>query len=333
MRRGAARAMSRTGSASLPNPDRKAPVGLFANFKRLFMRGLAALLPTLVTIAILIWVYELVNSYIGEYITRGGILFMARLAVPENIDPQVIRNEILDDALAFGDMTERLDPESGQYITRQYEQLAYWYKHDPDAPALRQLITEVTASKYRGGAIGVALGILGFIVAIMLVWVVGVILASFVGRRTWPRIESLVTQLPLIKAIYPHVKQVTDFILSERQMGFSAVVAVQYPRKGLWSLGLMTGDGMRRLSEAAQAETVSVFIPSSPTPFTGYVITVPSEDVVEMQISIDDALRFTVSAGVIVPPSQKLPSATARTTSAERENVAQPSGATDTVIK
>ena len=296
--------------------------GLIGNFKRFFMRGLAALLPTLVTIAILIWAYELVNSRFGRYLTDGFVSAMAAIAVPEKA---TIDDAMLDaadaDARAFGRATDEFAEENGnstgRFITREEKQIKYWRGTDrtaPElrrlrtAPELRRLVRRLRADRYHDGPLGIALSLTGFIVAIMLVWVVGVALASFVGRRTWPRIEAFVTQLPLIKAIYPHVKQVTDFVLSERQLErVSDVVAVQYPRIGIWSVGLVTGNGMADIESRAGAPMISIFIPSSPTPFTGYVITVPRAEVIALPISIDDALRFTVSGGVIKPPSQVVP--------------------------
>jgi uncharacterized membrane protein len=84
------------------------------------------------------------------------------------------------------------------------------------------------------------------------------------------------------------------------------VVIVEYPRKGIWSLGLMTGETMRVIEAVAGVECVTVFIPSSPTPFTGYTLTVPRDSVIELPISLDEALRFVVSGGVLVPPSQTI---------------------------
>jgi uncharacterized membrane protein len=118
----------------------------------------------------------------------------------------------------------------------------------------------------------------------------------------------MMTRVPIIKQIYPSVKQVVNFIVgdADTKVRFNRVVAVEYPRKGMWSLGLVTGETMRNIQNAAGQPCNTVFIPSSPTPFTGYVITVPTEDTVELNISIDEALRFTVSGGVVVPDSQLL---------------------------
>ena len=192
------------------------------------MRGLAALLPTLVTIAILIWVYEFVDTHIGRYLTRGFALFLAQAEIPSNGDlGDFIIAEAKKDALTYGDPTGEITGE-GRFVTRQYKAIEYLGGAETSPPALRPLVIEVTAARYRSGRTGFALSFLGFLVAIMLVWVTGLFLASFLGRRTWPRIEAFVTQLPVVKAIYPHVKQVTDFLFSEgRKADWSRVVAVQ----------------------------------------------------------------------------------------------------------
>lgn len=151
------------------------------------------------------------------------------------------------------------------------------------------------------------LGWIGFLLAFVAIYVFGRFVASFIGRGVWATIEHALTRTPVIKQIYPNAKQVTDFLLSEQRMEFSHVVAVEYPRKGIWSIGLMTGTGMRTLNKKIASDLLTVFIPSSPTPFTGYTITVRREDVIDLPLSIDEALRFTVSGGVLVPPKERLP--------------------------
>ena len=102
---------------------------------------------------------------------------------------------------------------------------------------------------------------------------------------------------------------VFDFFVRDEpgKVRFRRVVAVEYPRKGIWSIGLVTGDPMRQVQARSDTEFLTVFIPSSPTPFTGYVIAVAAADTMDLNITIEEALRFSVSGGVIVPPSQRLP--------------------------
>ena len=95
-------------------------------------------------------------------------------------------------------------------------------------------------------------------------------------------------------------------MFSEHRMDFSRVVAVEYPRKGSWSLALVTAPGMRTLTNALGSDLLTVFIPSSPTPVTGYTLTVRRDEVIDLPITIDEAIKFSVSGGVIMPPSEQL---------------------------
>jgi uncharacterized membrane protein len=135
------------------------------------------------------------------------------------------------------------------------------------------------------------------------VLIVGAVVASVVGRALWRLIEKLILNTPLLKQVYPYVKQVTDFVLTqhEQQKVFSRVVAVEYPRRGAWSLGLVTGSGLRKVTESEEKEFLTVLVPTSPTPFTGFVLMVPKGDVIELDMTIEEAGRFMISAGVITP--------------------------------
>jgi len=212
--------------------------GLLTTSKRLFLRGLGALLPTLITIVILTKLVQFLYNSFGQYISLGLIELVVWL--------------------------------TGNQAHRE-ELAASWQ-----------------------------MPVIGFLVAAVFVCVIGLLLASFIGRRLWRMVEAVITSIPLVKQIYPYVKQVTDYVFGERRMDFSQVVAVQYPRKGIWSVGFVTGPPIRDLGEMSDG-LMTVFIPSSPTPFTGYVITVPREDAVDLSITIDQALRYIVSGGVITP--------------------------------
>ncbi|MBN1342933.1 MAG: DUF502 domain-containing protein [Phycisphaerae bacterium] len=284
------------------DPDTaKSNTGFFQDFKKFFLRGVGALLPTLLTIAILIWAYQLVDAYIGQYITEGFIAGLARTAGAPT-SGTVDRDR---DTLKYGVRTGQLDSK-GRWVTNEYL-IVHHPAHRPERPdrpygslAYRTALWRIAFAKYK-------LGLVGFLLAIALVYFVGFFVASFIGRTAWGLLERVQQRVPLVNAVYPHVKQITDFLLSENRLAFRSVVAVEYPRRGMWSLGLLTGEGIRRLSEATtEKDLVSVFIPSSPTPVTGYVITVPRSDVIELPLSIDEALRFTISGGVIKPETRPM---------------------------
>lgn len=225
--------------------------GFWANFRHFFFRGLAAILPSLLTLVLVIKGYQFISKYIGGYVNWALIRIVGWVQL-----------------LIFrGDFGERVSNLEVIWDS--------WYLH-----------------------IG------GFIIAICLIYILGVFLASFLGRWIWRLIEALLGRTPVVKQVYPQIKQVTDFFLSSQRLDFSQVVAVEYPRKGIWSLGLVTGQAPKRLQEHLNTEVVSVFMPSSPTPLTGYVVCVQRSDLIELSISIDEAFRFIISGGVLKPGSK-----------------------------
>jgi uncharacterized membrane protein len=144
---------------------------------------------------------------------------------------------------------------------------------------------------------------MGVILAIIAVYIVGLLVGNLIGRVVWKSGEVMVMKIPVIRAIYPAVKQVTDFVLQERKPQFQAsrVVACQPHEKGIWSIGLVTGPGVRSLSDLTGEEMVTVFVPSSPTAFSGYVLVVPRQSVVELPMTVEEAMRLLISGGVIAP--------------------------------
>ena len=231
--------------------------GFAGDFRRFFLRGLAAVLPTVLTLMIIIYVFRFVDTKIGRYINIGGVWILCKLLEAHG-------------GGAGGS-------ESFEALWVKYFSLwntYFWW--------------------------------VGFVLAVVAIYIFGRFVASYIGRGVWRLTEQGLLRLPVLRAIYPYVKQVTDFLFSEKKIEFSRVVAVEYPHKGVWSLGLVTGAGMRVLQNSAGSSLLTVFIPSSPTPVTGYTITVRRNEVLDLPMSIDDALRFTVSAGVIMPLNQEL---------------------------
>jgi len=146
--------------------------------------------------------------------------------------------------------------------------------------------------------------VVGFLIALIAVCVVGALLASVVGRTLWRMVEKFIMNTPVLSKVYPYVKQVTDFLFAreeQEKLPFSRVVAVEYPRKGIWSLGLVTGSGLEKVVDNVRKEFLTVLIPTSPTPFTGFVIMAPKEQTIDLDMTIEEAFRFTVSGGVITP--------------------------------
>lgn len=147
--------------------------------------------------------------------------------------------------------------------------------------------------------------LIGFLMALLIVIFVGY-LALILGRWIFVGVEKyLLLRIPVVSLIYPYAKQLIDtFLNKDKKAEFKAVVAVEYPRKGIYSIGFVTSEGLKDLKTASGKEFISIFVPSSPAPFTGWTIMVPKEEIINMNMTVDDAIRFVVSGGILTPPQQ-----------------------------
>lgn len=302
------------------------PTSFGTDFKKFFFRGLAILLPTVLTLWVLSFAYQFVAVNIAGPINAGvRAVIIGFSDWPEPRDSDYIdtfkeatptRQQVWDYELARQlkgldtgpDGKVLLPRPSGTLEDKDKNALRLeWQKQQPDMIFKARLHAfETKWESIRIGELRI-LNLIGVVLAIVLIYIAGVIVTSFIGRRLYRQGEKLIARVPLIRSVYPAVKQVTDFFFpgdSDEKVNFNRVVAVQYPRKGLWSVGLVTGDTMQFIEHAAGQPCLTVFVPSSPTPFTGYVITVPRADTIDLPISVEEALKFAVSGGVVIPQNQ-----------------------------
>ena len=149
--------------------------------------------------------------------------------------------------------------------------------------------------------------VLGFCGAIVLTLIAGFFVATFFGRKLYQWFEAILKRVPLIGTIYPYARQFTDFFFGdEKKQDFKTAVAVPFPMKGVYSIGFVTSEGMKALNESTQKHLVCVFVPAAPTPFSGFVLYVPREDLIPLPLSVDEAMRIIISAGVIHPSHQAI---------------------------
>ena len=218
-------------------------------FRNYFLRGLAVLLPTILTIWIFLWGYKFIQENISVYINRGIVRLVMFLQGEH------------------------------QYLSEQ-NMVRFWVEG--------------------WGSIA------GFLIALFVVCVVGIVLTSVVGRALWRMVEKFIMNTPFLRQVYPYIKQITDFLLKPEEQGklFSRVVLVEYPRKGVWSVGMVTGPGIKKIVDKMEKEFLTVLIATSPSPVTGFVIMVQKDEVIDAGMTIEEAFRFLVSGGVISPGRQ-----------------------------
>lgn len=142
---------------------------------------------------------------------------------------------------------------------------------------------------------------LGFLIALFFILFVGFLTTWFLGKKIFFVLEKWFSSLPLINKIYPALKQIVSFVLAQKEFGFKKVVLVEYPSRGIWSIGFLTNEQFRQINKALDREIVSVFVPTTPGPLTGYVIFVPKDEVRFLDIPVSDALKIIISGGVFRP--------------------------------
>ncbi len=144
---------------------------------------------------------------------------------------------------------------------------------------------------------------LGIVISAMVIFITGFFLTNFAGRRLIGLWENLLDRIPLVRSIYSSVKQVTSTILSSDNDTFNEVLLIEYPRKGVWTLCFKTSNSPKSFGEATGKDLVTVFVPTTPNPTSGFILFVPREDVKKMDLDVEDALKLIMSLGVVTPES------------------------------
>lgn len=149
---------------------------------------------------------------------------------------------------------------------------------------------------------------LGIVVTSVIIFVTGFFLTNFAGRRLIKWGENLLNRIPLVRSIYSSVKQVTETVLSSEGDTFSEVYLIEYPRKDIWTLCFKTSNSPKILDEAAEKELVTVFVPTTPNPTSGFIIFIPKSDTKKVDIDVEDALKLIMSLGVVAPEGKTITS-------------------------
>lgn len=142
---------------------------------------------------------------------------------------------------------------------------------------------------------------ISILIEVSVIILIGFFASNWVGRKLYDVFEGLLLKLPFFRQVYPAIKEIALFLFSRDKLAFKQVVIIEYPRKGLYSFGFLTNETAHIINNVLNTELVNVFIPSAPGPFTGYVIMVPRKDVTTTEISVEEAIKFIVSGGVLNP--------------------------------
>ncbi len=303
------------------------------------MRGLAITLPPVVTLFILFWILHGINDFIVQPISWAVRYGIAQAVVQQQSRPtaELVRPDGLpalpsrerqylvsqEHRKILLDRIRRATPEMREEVTRnvrddlktvayvQFENVAVPYSdyievYDRFGPLNIKMPKTATGlymelATTRNFQPWFHFTAIAIVISVALVYSVGRIVTHRLGAWFVVRVGSFVTGVPLVGAIYTSVKHVTDFFLAEKDPKYRRVVAIEYPRAGIWTLAFVTGDGMSECVQVAGEPLVNVLIPSAPVPFAGYTMNVKQSELLDLDMSLDQAIQYVMSCGVIVP--------------------------------
>jgi uncharacterized membrane protein len=141
----------------------------------------------------------------------------------------------------------------------------------------------------------------GVVLTVVVIFITGLLTRNILGQglvRIW---EALLARIPIVRSIYSSVKQVSDTVLSPSGQAFRKAILVQYPRAGVWTIGFQTGTPSDEVRSVVSIDMVSVYVPTTPNPTSGFFLMFPRHETIELDMSVDEALKYVVSMGVVAP--------------------------------
>lgn len=142
---------------------------------------------------------------------------------------------------------------------------------------------------------------LGMVFAFLILLGTGITVTNFLGRHIVHIAERILDKIPLVRSIYKSTKQVVTTLFSSDSQSFRNVLLIEYPRQGVWSIAFQTGSGSSKVNAGTNDELITVFVPTTPNPTSGFLLLVPKKDAIDLDLSIDEALKMVISLGVVQP--------------------------------
>ena len=273
-----------------------------------FLRGLITLAPVLLTLIVFGLAYQMVDRYItgpinsAIYWSLEGNSLGWKALKRFDIDP--LDTRYFDTSKLPADLQEEASQVGLRYSSDSFQTALSLYRasHDSFFKDLDELCIE--ENRLRSDVQAVVHPLIGVLLSLLLVLWLGWLVGGFLGRRIVNGLDQMMHVIPVVKSVYPYTKQIVEFFFADKKIEFDTVVCVPYPSKGVWSLGFVTGSALHTLREETGERLVSVFVPSSPMPMTGYTVFFPFDVLIPIPISVDEALRVTMTGGVLVPPHE-----------------------------
>ena len=146
---------------------------------------------------------------------------------------------------------------------------------------------------------------LGLLVLLIAVTLIGALTAGLIGRWLLQTGERVLNRMPVVRSIYSAIKQIFETVLAQQSNAFREAVLIEYPRRGIWAIGFITGTTKGEVQNLTEEETVNIFLPTTPNPTSGFLLFVPKSDVVSLGMSVEEAVKMVISGGIVTPPDRR----------------------------
>lgn len=146
---------------------------------------------------------------------------------------------------------------------------------------------------------------MGLVIVLLALTVIGALTASLLGRYFLHLSDRILARMPVVRSIYGATKQVFETVLSSQGNAFRSVVLIEYPRKGIWTLGFITGGTVGEVEHYTEQEMVNVFVPTTPNPTSGFLLFLPRHEVTELAMTVEEGIKMIVSTGLVTPPDRR----------------------------
>jgi uncharacterized membrane protein len=146
---------------------------------------------------------------------------------------------------------------------------------------------------------------LGLLILFIALTLIGALTAGLMGRWVVRTGEQILNRMPVVRSVYSAIKQIFETILAQQSNAFREAVLIEYPRRGIWAIGFITGTTKGEVQSLTLEETVNIFLPTTPNPTSGFLLFVPREEVVPLDMSVEEAVKMVISGGIVTPPDRR----------------------------
>ena len=185
--------------------------------------------------------------------------------------------------------------------------LAWWLVGAVDAYIVPLIPHEWNPDAYLKEVVGIRIGLpgLGVVVLLIAITLIGALTAGFIGRMIVGTGERILARMPVVRNVYSAIKQILETVFKDQSKAFRQAVLVEYPRRGVWTIGFLTGRTEGEVQNLILEDVVNVYIPTTPNPTSGFLLYVPREDIQVLDMSVEEAVKMVISIGLVTPPDRR----------------------------